>query len=365
MRISGALNTLPKITYRWLKLNYHQLKEETEIPHKPYTHTFSPEKVDSDLIWEERGTTPFSCLKPRVDFGVSQELVALGEKFANTGFYLEIPPGKRLEEPFYVHYELSGENDTVIDDNVLVARKNSVLTLVVEYRQEGEKRAYHHGVTKVWAEEGARVTLIKIQSLGDQAFHFDSNLVEASPFSVVNYRQIELGGKYSVTNYLGQLAENSRADAEAVYLGSGDRVLDLSYKMTHLGYRSKSSILVRGVLQDRSRKVFRGTLDFKRGAKLAVGSEEESVILLDPTVKAEAVPLLLSAEDDVQGEHAVSAGKVDEEQLFYLMSRGFKEQEALKTLVRGSFHPVLKKIPAGVLVGIEEEIGRRLVFGER
>ena len=86
------------------------------------------------------------------------------------------------------------------------------------------------------------------------------------------------------------------------------------------------------------------------------------MLLLDKGVKSDAVPLLLCREDDVQGNHAASAGQVDETQLFYLMSRGFSYSEALKLLVEASFRPVLERIPNTRLrEAIDAEIHRRLV----
>jgi Fe-S cluster assembly scaffold protein SufB len=83
------------------------------------------------------------------------------------------------------------------------------------------------------------------------------------------------------------------------------------------------------------KKVFRGTLDFKLGSTQSVGKEEESVLLLSETVKSDSIPALMCSEDDVIGEHGASIGQLDEEQLFYLMSRGIEEHQA-KLLVIAS-----------------------------
>ncbi|NLJ80796.1 MAG: Fe-S cluster assembly protein SufD [Firmicutes bacterium] len=364
MKVTQALNTLPRLTYRWLKLNNYHLPERVHFPIKPYRRLYMPPSPDRDLIFKamDRGEIPeYSLSNP--DFGVSQELVSLGKEFFNAGFQLEVPPGKRICQPVYIQYKFTEEDNTVIDYNLIKAGKNSTITILIEYWQDDQARVYHNGVTQVLAEEGAEVTVIKVQRLAAQAVHFDSQLVTAGPSAAVNYRQVELGSRYALTNYLGLLAEKSKAEVDVVYLGDGRRVLDLSYQMVHQGYRSKSNILVRGALRDLSRKVFRGTLDFKKGAAHSAGREEEAVILLDPTVKADAIPLLLSEEDDVQGDHAASAGKVHPEHLFYLMSRGLSEQEAAKTIVEASFQPILRKIPI-VREKIEKEIERRLVCGE-
>lgn len=114
---------------------------------------------------------------------------------------------------------------------------------------------------------------------------------------------------------------------------------------------------------DHGTKVFRGNLDFKRGARHSKGVEEEYVVLLDPTVKSHSIPALLCDEDDVQGEHAASAGQINENQLFYLMSRGLNERESKKLIVEASFRPILDKLPLEDLrETINKEIDRRLMY---
>lgn len=109
-------------------------------------------------------------------------------------------------------------------------------------------------------------------------------------------------------------------------------------------------------------KIFKGTLDFKKGASRSKGIEEEYAILLDKTVKADAIPLLLCEEDDVEGQHAASAGQIDSDKLFYLMSRGLDEKEAKKLIVEASFTPIIDKIPMEYLKEeITKEIHRRIV----
>ncbi|MNV83713.1 FeS cluster assembly protein SufD [compost metagenome] len=117
--------------------------------------------------------------------------------------------------------------------------------------------------------------------------------------------------------------------------------------------RTKSDIETRGVLKDTSKKIFRGTLDFKKGATRSNGAEGEHVILLSPSVKSDSIPLLLCGEDDVTGAHAASVGKIDENKLFYLMSRGFNEKEAKKLIIEGSFSDIIDEIP---LIELREEI---------
>ena len=102
---------------------------------------------------------------------------------------------------------------------------------------------------------------------------------------------------------------------------------------------------VRGTLIGKATKNFRGTLDFLEGTKGSVGRENEEVMLLDEGVRNRSVPIMLSHEDDVDGHHAVSVGRMDEAKLFYLMSRGLDMEEAKSLVVEASLRPVIDRIP--------------------
>ena len=110
------------------------------------------------------------------------------------------------------------------------------------------------------------------------------------------------------------------------------------------GRYTDANMQVRGVLLDRSIKTFRGTLDFVQGARGSVGKEDEEVTILSPHARNRSVPLMLSHEGDVDGHHAVSIGRMDEDKLFYLMSRGLDERAARQLIVEASFAPVLARI---------------------
>jgi Fe-S cluster assembly scaffold protein SufB len=178
----------------------------------------------------------------------------------------------------------------------------------------------------------------------------------------VNWVTIEMGSNINVTNYMSNLdEENSKADIYSAYFVDGDRRQDLYYTANHKGRRSESNMIIKGVLKDSSKKVFRGNIDFKRGSSKSKGSQEENVLLLSPNVKTDSVPMLLCQEEDVDGAHAASVGKIDEGKMFYLMSRGFSEHDAKKLVIEAEFSPIFDRVPDENLKKIlGAEIKRRL-----
>ncbi len=125
--------------------------------------------------------------------------------------------------------------------------------------------------------------------------------------------------------------------------------------------KSNKDIEVQGNLKDISKMHFKGTIDFKKGCKKATGNENEACMLLSDTAKSIALPMLLCSEEEVEGNHSSSAGKIGEKELFYIMSRGFELKEAMKLMVRARFNQILEKIENEELrEEILQEIDKRL-----
>ncbi|MBR0260871.1 MAG: SufD family Fe-S cluster assembly protein [Selenomonadaceae bacterium] len=161
----------------------------------------------------------------------------------------------------------------------------------------------------------------------------------------VEFISADLGrGDYSSDVEIDLRGDDSSADFEAVYFGDGKRKLDFNYVIHQRGKRTQATMNVRGALTENSNKIFRGTLDFQRGAKGSTGRELEEVIILSQGTRNRSVPLMLAAEDEVDGHHAVTVGRLDEEKIFYLMSRGLDKPEAERLIVEAAFNPVIEKI---------------------
>ena len=168
------------------------------------------------------------------------------------------------------------------------------------------------------------------------------------------------GGEAAAQVEVELLGKESRADVWALYLGDKGSKLDLNYIIRQQGRRTEANMQVRGALSAGAEKIFRGTLDFLQGTKGSVGRENEEVLLLSEDVRNRSVPLMLSHEDEVDGHHAVSVGQMDEEKLFYLMSRGLSAQEARRLMVTAILQPVIDRFSEEVREKIAGELEGRL-----
>ncbi len=141
--------------------------------------------------------------------------------------------------------------------------------------------------------------------------------------------------------------------ADIGYDLNGYEKYDVNCEAIHLGRRTESRIASSGVLKDRAAKLLRGTIDFRNGCTGSVGSESEEVLLLSETVRNQSIPVILCAEEDVVGDHGASIGRPDENLLYYMESRGIREEEALKMLAKAQIESVIGRIP-------DEEIRDRI-----
>ena len=278
-------------------------------------------------------------------YGASEELVAQGEFDFNKGFLINISKKAKVKEPIFIEFNMDKENNTLVDNILIVAEEESEANIIIKYNSKDDVNGYHNGVCKVFSKSNSKIQVVKVNLLNDNTVNIDSNLSDISSYGNVDFVLVDLGGKVSVTNYHGDLTEDSsESNLSSIYFGGDKKIIDMNYVSTHRGIRSRSEINTKGALKGEASKIFRGTIDFKRGASKSKGAEEEYCMLLSKKAKSRAVPLLLCEEDDVSGEHAAASGKIDENKLFYLMSRGLSYNDARRIIIEGAFNPIIDKI---------------------
>ncbi len=253
------------------------------------------------------------------------------------------------------------------EDNLMLLNQIEIdaskdINVIIEYRSETDEECFHAGIIKTIAKAGAKINVTVLNLLNDNSENIESfeNVIEKE--SKVFHKIIDIGAKNSVSNYysnvIGDKAEN---DVKTIYLGQGTQLKDINYIVHLRGKKAKANIDVQGALKDSSKKNFKGTLDFKKGASKAKGNENEYCMLLSEKAKSIALPMLLCTEDDVEGNHSTASGKVDESAIFYIMSRGLSYKEAVKLLVKANFNKIIEEIQdEEVKAEILQEIDERL-----
>ncbi len=217
------------------------------------------------------------------------------------------------------------------------------------YAAEGEEKTEilfieGEGVTNVNinVENGSSVKLVQVFDVeGTAVSDVTAKVGENADFELV---QLYLGGDIvsEITTDLD--GRKARFGADIGYLLDNSDRLDINLTANHHGRKTVSEINAKGVLNGESSKVFKGTIDFKNGAVASVGSEKEEVLLMSETAVNKTVPLILCAEEDVEGSHGASVGRLDERQVFYMQSRGICEEKIYDLAAQAKLRQILDKI---------------------
>lgn len=321
-------NELSFKTYSWLRVN------DTEI-NLPQILS-NPYPMDSDTqevipVFEEK------------IYGIAPESVELNKKYGNVYRLYKTKTGEERKEK--VTFFLNGQSNQLLDTEDLVAEEGSKLSVILDYSGEGAGKKFRSSLIRIWAKKNSEVHLFIVQNEDGETFSLESVFAQIEDRAKVYLHQYELGSKRFYSNFQGDLkGKASELTIDSIYFGYDDHELNMLYNIVHYGEESKSDIVVNGALKDRSYKNFKSTLDFKEGSAFSVGSEEEFALLLDDDVHALSVPVLLAHEDNVEGNHAASAGKLDQDLLFYIMSRGFSYEDAENLMIESKFSGAIDRL---------------------
>lgn len=276
-------------------------------------------------------------------YGLGEILTNQIKEKANQNLLITID--SKINKELQIEFTLDSKNPNLLDNINIIANENSRGTVIIKYTSKENLQGFHNGIIKVLAKEYSEINILIINLTNQKCNNFVSieNTIENG--ANIKYTFVDFGGKNSITNYYSNLIGEKAANrVNTIYLGKQNQVFDLNYIGELRGEKSDIDIQVQGALKDNSKKHFKGTIDFKKGCKKSTGNEVEECMLLSETAKSLALPMLLCSEEDIEGNHSSSAGKIGEKELFYIMSRGFELKEAMKLMVRAKFNKVLATI---------------------
>ncbi len=250
--------------------------------------------------------------------------------------------GVKVDKPVKITYRAGEENS--LNSHIIYVSEGSELTLIEVFESENKENLL--GLqTRVYVCENASIKLVRVNLLSESTDHFDDLGFHLENDAKAELVQLELGGKRSYvgvrTELVGRKSEYRSATG---YLCKGDSLLDMNFVTNEWGKKVSSNMDASGVLLDNSTKVYRGTIDFKEGAKGASGFEKEDTLLFSPSIINKSVPLILCHEEDVEGDHGATIGRIDEKLLFYIKSRGIDEKAAKQLMTEAYINAVTEQI---------------------
>ncbi|MCD8311526.1 MAG: SufD family Fe-S cluster assembly protein [Firmicutes bacterium] len=280
---------------------------------------------------------------PTLRYGQGEELSRNISEHCNSKYKLYLKgDGSRIE------YTMGSDNPRLI--NVLDIEAQSDTSLTVIYKCSDEAECFHNGALRINIHDGCRMRLNVINMTNGASFNFDSVECTLGRDSRLDFAAVDFGGRVSAANYFFDLrGDNSDCHFGMIYLGGGSEVKDINCIAELYGKKTNAVFDVKGAIDGECRKSFKGTINFLRGCRGAVGTEDEYCLLLSDGAKSTALPMMLCTEEDVEGNHSTASGKADPSRLFYIMSRGLSYRDAVKLIVRANFSAVLDMI-------VDEEI---------
>ena len=256
-----------------------------------------------------------------------------------------VKENEKIEKNIYIKNVINENSDFICEMN-FIFEKNSKANFVIENRTNDYNNKVFNYIKQVnYLKENAVGKITFCNLLNDNSQNFIAIENEVEEEAKLDYNFIDLGGKTKVSNYYTILKGNeSKNIFNNIYIGNEENVIDMNYHVEIKGKKSICKINAQGAITDKAIKNFKGTIDFIKDSKKSIGEENENCLILSNMAKSKSLPMLLCHEEDVQGAHGVSSGRIDEDKLFYIMSKGITKKDAEKLIVMANFNSILQEI---------------------
>jgi Fe-S cluster assembly protein SufD len=283
-------------------------------------------------------------------------LTALHTALWNGGVFLYVPKNVEVDIPLQALF-LSDNDEAAFSPHVLIiAETGSRLTYVENYVSAGanEKPLVHNGVAEVFIKPGAHVQFASIHNLGISTTDLSVRRAIVENDGRIDWVIGEMNNGDCASETLSVLKGNgSSSDCKMICVGTNDQKLHITTRAVHFGKSSDSNMITRAVMRDNATAIINGITKIEKGATNANGEQTEKVLMLSPTARGDANPMLLIDEDEVTAGHAASVGQVDKNQMYYLMSRGISKENAQRLIIYGFLKPVVSEVP---ISNVEKEL---------
>lgn len=275
------------------------------------------------------------------------KLEALHAAFWQGGTFLYVPKGARVELPFRA-FALASEPGAALFTHTLVVLEEGAEAFVVDaYRSETqEKQAIASAVVELIVGADAKLRYVQLQDWGRHVWSFMTERAMLADDSTLNSLHVTLGGKFSKASIGSHLqGQNSLAEMLGIFFGDEDQFFDHHTWQLHESSHATSDLEFKGALKGRARSVYSGLIKVEEGAQKTDAYQQNRNLILSRTARADSIPNLQIAANDVRCTHGATISQVEAEHLFYLQARGIPASEAQKLIVEGFFRPVIDRIP--------------------
>jgi Fe-S cluster assembly protein SufB len=317
---------------------YHNLREDLAKQGVIFCDTDTAVKEHPDLLRKY-----FGKVIPPED----NKFAALNSAVWSGGSFIYVPPNVKVDLPLQAYFRINAENIGQFERTLIIADEGSE----VHYIEGCTAPVYtteslHSAVVELIAKKDAKIRYTTIQNWSKDVYNLVTKRAYAYENARVEWVDGNLGSKLTM-KYPGvyMLGRNAHAEVISIAFAGSDQHQDAGAKAVHLAPDTTSRITSKSVSKQLGRTTYRGLLHVAKGATNVKSNVRCDALLLDETSRTDTYPYVEVNEDDATISHEATVGKIGEDQIFYLMSRGFSESDALSLIVGGFIEPFTKELP--------------------
>jgi Fe-S cluster assembly protein SufB len=328
---------------------YHKIRKDLEQQGVIFLDMDSGVKQYPEIVKKYFGT-----IIPPED----NKFAALNTAVWSGGSFVYVPKGVHVELPLQAYFRINAKNMGQFERTLIVTEPGAS----VHYIEGCTAPVYssdslHAAVVELIALEGSKIRYTTIQNWSNNVYNLVTKRAFAYKNATVEWVDGNLGSKVTMKYpSVFLMEEGSRADILSVAFAGKGQILDAGGKVVHLAPYTTSKIVNKSVSKDGGKTIYRGLLKVAPGAAHVKSNVACDALILDPESASDTVPYMEINEKKVSIGHEASVGKVSEEQLFYLMSRGLSEEQAMTMIVSGFIEPFTKELPVEYAVELNRLI---------
>jgi Fe-S cluster assembly protein SufD len=288
------------------------------------------------------------------------KFAALAAALAVEGMLLYVPKGVQLEQPLHSIFWAPGKGKMFFNRTLVVIEDGASATLVYEKASptEPEGQAAHAGIVELIVGENAALTFVELQNFGEHVWTFSHERARVDRDGRIDWI-FGAVGSHLTKNFtdLDLIGQGSEGRMSGFYFADGVQHLDHDTQQNHRAANTQSDLLFKGALVDRSRSVWQGMIYVAPGAQKTDGYQANRNLILSKQARADSIPGLEILADDVRCTHGATVSQLEEEPIFYLMSRGLPRRQSERLVIDGFFAPIMERIP---FEGVRERFTRAI-----
>jgi Fe-S cluster assembly protein SufD len=273
---------------------------------------------------------------------------ALAGAFAQNGIVLYVPKHVTVEEPLHSVLWGPGKDLAHVSHILVLVDEGASVTYVHEAASPDEtgSDSMHAGLVEIQVMQDASLKFVELQSWGRHVWNFSHERIRVERGGNLDWIFGAIGSRLTKNfSELDLAGEGATGRMSGFYFTDGNQHLDHDTQQNHLAPHTTSDLLFKGALKGKSRSVWQGMIYVAPGAQKTDGYQANRNIVLSAGARADSIPGLEILADDVRCTHGATVGKLEQEPLFYLKSRGIPQAEAEKIVVEGFFDPIFQRIP--------------------